>query len=176
MIFSKTTLEGAFIIEPEKIEDQRGFFARSWCQNEFESHGLNTRIVQMNIANTKRKGTLRGLHYQRFPHTETKLVRCSKGAIYDVVIDLRPNSHTYNQWMGVELSEDNYRMLYIPENFAQGYITLENNCEVIYQVSQFYTPGAESGIRWNDPTFNIDWPIEITLISKKDKSWPDYTI
>jgi dTDP-4-dehydrorhamnose 3,5-epimerase len=176
MLFSETQLKGAYIIEIEKLEDNRGFFARSWCQKEFEAHGLNPHVVQANVSYNKRKGTLRGMHYQKTPYEETKLVRCTKGAIYDVIIDLRPTSTTYGQWIGVELTKDNYKMLYVPENFAHGFQTLEDDSEAIYQVSQFYTPGAESGIRWDDPAFNIDWPIGVQVISDKDKSWPDYAL
>lgn len=176
MIFTETKLEGAFIIELEKLSDQRGFFARSWCQNEFETHGLNCHIAQANISYNEKKGTLRGLHYQKSPHEEKKLVRCTKGSIYDVIIDLRSHSKTYAQWLSVELTAANYKMLYVPENFAHGYQTLEDNTEVFYQVSQYYTPGAESGIRWDDPIFYIHWPLEVQVISDKDKSWPNYTV
>ena len=176
MIFTETELKGAFIIELKKLEDNRGFFARSWCQNEFEAHGLNTRIVQANVSYNKKKGTLRGMHYQKAPHEETKLVRCVRGAIYDVIIDLRPTSPTRGQWIGVELTEGNYKMLYVPENFAHGFETLEDESEVIYQVSQFYTPGAENGIRWDDLAFNIAWPLEVQVISDKDKSWSNYMV
>ena len=176
MIFTETELKGAFIIELKKLEDDRGFFARSWCQNEFEAHGLNTRIVQANVSYNKKKGTLRGMHYQKAPHEETKLVRCVRGAIYDVIIDLRPTSPTRGQWIGVELTEGNYKMLYVPENFAHGFETLEDESEVIYQVSQFYTPGAENGIRWDDLAFNIAWPLEVQVISDKDKSWSNYMV
>ena len=176
MIFTETELKGAFIIELKKLEDNRGFFARSWCQNEFEAHGLNTRIVQANVSYNKKKGTLRGMHYQKAPHEETKLVRCTRGAIYDVIIDLRPTSPTRGQWIGVELTEGNYKMLYVPENFAHGFETLEDESEVIYQVSQFYTPGAENGIRWDDLAFNIAWPIEVQVTSEKDKSWSNYMV
>jgi dTDP-4-dehydrorhamnose 3,5-epimerase len=174
LIFTETELKGAFIIELKKIEDNRGFFARSWCQNEFETQGLNTRILQANVSYNKVKGTLRGMHYQSEPYAETKLVRCMRGAIYDVIIDLRPDSPTYKKWIGVELSEANYKMLYVPENFAHGFETLEDQSEVIYQVSQFYTPGAENGIRWDDLSFNIAWPLEVKVISDKDKSWSSY--
>ena len=176
MIFTETELKGAFIIELKKLEDNRGFFARSWCQNEFEAHGLNTRIVQANVSYNKKKGTLRGMHYQKAPHEETKLVRCVRGAIYDVIIDLRPTSPTRGPWIGVELTEGNYKMLYVPENFAHGFETLEDESEVIYQVSQFYTPGAENGIRWDDLAFNIAWPLEVQVISEKDKSWSNYMV
>lgn len=175
MIFTKTGLGEACIIDLEKYEDQRGFFARAWCQREFEEHGLVPRVVQTNVSYNKYKGTLRGMHYQRAPYAETKLVRCTRGAIYDVIIDLRPDSPTYKQWLGVELTAANYRMLYVPEGFAHGFQTLMDEVEVIYQVSQFYTPEAEGGLRYNDPAFGIDWPLEVQVISDKDKNWPDYS-
>lgn len=175
MIFTKTGLREAYLIDLEKREDQRGFFARAWCQREFEEHGLVPRVVQTNISYNKYKGTLRGMHYQRAPHAETKLVRCTRGAIYDVIIDLRPDSLTYKQWLGVELTAANYRILYVPEGFAHGFQTLMDEVEVTYQVSQFYTPEAEGGLRYNDPAFGIDWPLEIQVISDKDKNWPDYS-
>ncbi len=174
MIFTPTKLQGAFILEVKKIEDERGFFGRSWCRRELEEHGLNANVVQANVSYNKVKGTLRGMHFQKAPHQETKLVRCTRGAIYDVIIDLRPNSPTYKQWIGVELTEDNYRMLFVPEDFAHGFITLQDNTEVTYQVTQYYTPGAEGGIRWNDPAFNIKWPIEPTVVSGKDQAHPDF--
>jgi len=174
VIFHETALKGAFIIEIEKHEDNRGFFARGWCQKEFEEHGLVTRVVQANISYNKNRGTLRGMHHQAAPHEETKLIRCTKGALYDVIIDLRPGSATYKQWIGVELTAGNYKLLYVPENFAHGFQTLEDNTEAVYQVSQFYTPGAEQGIRWDDPTFNIKWPGEVEVISDKDANWPDF--
>lgn len=174
MIFQEIRLPGAYIIDVEKREDQRGFFARSWCQREFEEQGLVARIVQANIAYNRQRGTLRGMHYQYAPHAETKLIRCTRGAIYDVIIDLRPDSPTYCQWFGVELTAANYRMLYVPEGFAHGYLTLVDDVEVIYQVSQFYTPGAEGGIRYDDPAFGIQWPVEVSLISDKDRTWADF--
>ncbi len=175
MIFKKTGLEGAFIIEPERIEDTRGFFARAWCKNEFNTHGLNSRLVQCNIAFNKTQGTLRGMHYQATPHEEIKLVRCTKGAIYDVIVDLRPGSPTHVKWIGVELTEQNHKMLYVPEGFAHGYQTLTDNTEVFYQVSQFYSPESERGVRWDDPAFGIKWPeTDNLVISEKDKNWPDY--
>lgn len=176
MLFTETHLKGAFIIEIEKLDDNRGFFARSWCRNEFNAHGLASSVVQANVSSNKKKGTLRGMHYQLAPHEETKLVRCTRGAIYDVIVDLRPASPTYARWVGVELTAENYRMLYVPENFAHGFQTLEDDTEVTYQVSQFYAPGSESGIRWDDPAFSIEWPIEVRVISDKDKRWPDYTL
>lgn len=176
MIFTATKLKGAYIIEIEQLKDNRGFFARSWCQKEFEGQGITSRVVQANVSFNKLKGTLRGMHYQLAPYEETKLVRCTKGAIYDVIIDLRRASPTYAQWIGVKLTAENYRMLYVPEDFAHGFQTLKDGTEVTYQVSQFYTPGSESGIRWNDPAFNIEWPLEVQVISDKDKNWSDYTL
>lgn len=176
MRFTEVHLKGAYIVELEKLSDERGFFARSWCQNEFERHGLKPIVVQANVSFNKKKGTLRGMHYQISPYEETKLVRCTRGAIYDVIIDLRPDSHTYKQWAGVELTADNYKMLYVPENFAHGFQTLQDNTEVTYQVSQFYAPGSEKGIRWEDRAFGIEWPLEVQVISDKDKSWPDYGV
>ncbi|GBD98068.1 dTDP-4-dehydrorhamnose 3,5-epimerase [bacterium BMS3Abin07] len=174
MIFKETSLAGAYIITIEKREDERGFFARSWCKNEFESHGLNSSFVQANVSFNKKSGTLRGMHYQVNPYEETKLMRCTRGAIYDVIIDLRPDSPTYKQWIGVELTAENYTMLFVPENFAHGFQTLEDGTEVTYQVSQFYSPGSEQGIRFNDTGFGIKWPVDIRVISDKDRSWPDY--
>lgn len=176
MIFTKTTLKDAYIIELEKLEDERGFFARAWCQKEFEKHGLDSQLVQANISFNYKKGTLRGMHYQVAPYEETKLVRCIRGAIYDLIIDLRPESPTYKQSFGVELTPENRLMFCVPKGFAHGYLTLEDNTEVLYQVSQFYAPGAEQGIRWMDPEFNLKWPLsENLLISEKDRNWPDFT-
>jgi len=172
--FTETKLEGAYIIEIEKLTDDRGFFARSWCQKEFEAHGLTSRVVQTNVSFNRKKGTLRGLHYQLKPNEESKLIRCTRGAIYDVIIDLRPKSPTYKQWIGVKLSDENYTMFFVPENFAHGFQTLKNNTEITYQVSQFFTTGSERGIRWNDPIFGIKWPLEIAVISAKDRDWPDF--
>lgn len=176
MIFTETKLKGAFIIEIEKREDERGFFGRSWCANEMKEHGLNINIRQANISFNNTKGTLRGMHYQIAPHQETKLVRCSRGSIYDVIIDLRKESPTFKQWIGVELTQDNYKMLYVPEDFAHGFITLDDNCEISYLMSEFYVPGAGATIRWNDPLFNIFWPLEPVVISEKDKTQPDFKI
>lgn len=176
MIFRETKLKGAFIIEVEKREDDRGFFARAWCKKEFEEHGLTANTVQSNIAFSKRKGTLRGLHYQGAPYGEVKVVRCTLGSLYDVLVDLRPGSSTYRQWVGVELASDNYKMVYVPEGFAHGYQTLEDNTEVTYQVSQFYFPDFERGIRYDDPGIGIDWPLLVKIISDKDKGWPDYQL
>ncbi len=176
MIFKETKLKGAFIIQPERISDDRGFFARAWCRKEFEAHGLNISPVQSNISFNVKKGTLRGLHYQISPYEETKLVRCTRGAICDIIIDIRPDSSTYMQWISVELSMDNHTMLYVPEGFAHGYQTLTDNAEVFYPVSQFHDQEFERGIRWNDPVFDIKWPvgIDLRLISLKDKNWPEY--
>jgi len=175
MILTETKLKGAFLIEIEKIVDDRGFFARAWCKNEFEKHGLQTELVQANIAFSSKKSTLRGLHYQVDPYQEAKLVRCIKGAIFDAIIDLRPDSPTYKQWISVELTEDNCKTLYVPEDFAHGYLTLRDNTEVFYQVSQFYYPESERGIRWDDPAFGIRWPqTQDLVISEKDKNWPDF--
>ena len=175
MIFAETKLKGAFILDIEKREDDRGFFGRAYCQKEFEAHGLPGDFPQTNVSLSLTAGTLRGMHYQFHPYEEGKLVRCVRGALHDVIIDLRPESPTYEQWIGVELTQDNYRMLYVPERFAHGFITLTDNVEATYQVSQFYAPGSESGIRYNDPRFGIEWPREIAVISDKDKSVLDYT-
>jgi dTDP-4-dehydrorhamnose 3,5-epimerase len=175
MIFKETEIKGVFIIEPQKHQDERGFFARAWCQKEFLNNGLSGHVAQVNTSYNKRKGTLRGMHYQQAPYEEIKLIRCTAGAIYDVVVDIRPNSATYMRWLGVELTSSNYRMLYVPENLAHGYQTLEDDSEVTYQVSEFYTPHAEAGIRYDDPVFGIRWPVETTSISEKDLNWPDFT-
>ena len=174
MIFRETKLKGAFVIEPEKIEDARGFFARIWCAREFGSHGLNRYYVQSNISFNREKGTLRGMHFQTDPHAEAKLVRCTRGSIYDVIIDLRKDSATYKQWIGVELSRDNHRMLYIPEEFAHGFLTLEDNTEVFYQMSEFYHPECGQGVRWNDPAFSVQWPAEVRVIADRDRDCPDF--
>lgn len=174
MIFTETKLQGAFIIELEKMEDERGFFARSWCQQEFELRELNPRLVQCNISYNKEKGTLRGMHYQATQHEEAKLVRCTKGIIYDIIIDLRPSSLTFKQWLAVELSVDNYRILYIPGGFAHGFQTLENDTEVFYQMSDFYHPECARGVRWNDPTFKMIWPMQPSIISFKDDSYDNF--
>lgn len=177
MIFEETKLKGAFIISPERISDDRGFFARAWCRKEFEAHGLNISPVQSNISFNVKKGTLRGMHYQISPYEETKLVRCTRGAICDVIIDVRPDSSTYMQWIAVELTMDSHTMLYVPEGFAHGYQTLTDNAEVFYQVSQFHALGFERGIRWDDPVFDITWPISVErIISEKDRKWPDFIL
>jgi dTDP-4-dehydrorhamnose 3,5-epimerase len=174
MIFTETKLKKAYIIEIKRIEDERGFFGRSWCRKELEDHGLNADLQQANTSFSKKKGTLRGMHFQVHPHEEAKLIRCVRGAIYDVIIDLRPDSPTFKQWTGVELTQDNYKMVYIPEGFAHGYLTLTDDTEVYYNVTAFYAPGAEKGIRWNDSSFQIRWPITPLIISEKDASHPDF--
>ena len=171
MIFTETILKNAYIIELEKREDHRGFFARTWDKKEFEEHNLNSNLVQCNVSFSKKCGTLRGMHYQKNPFEESKVIRCTKGKIFDVIIDLRSSSSTFKKWFGVELTEENYKMLYVPEGFAHGFQTLEDNSEIIYQVSEFYTPKSELGIHWNDPAFNITWPIEEKTITEKDNSW-----
>jgi len=177
MIFKETELRGAFIVEMERIRDIRGFFARAWCQKEFEAHGLISGFVQNNITFSSKRGTLRGLHYQVAPHEEPKLVRCTRGAIYDVIVDLQPESPTYKRWLGVELTAENNRMIYIPGPFAHGYQILMDDTEVFYQVGEFYAPEHERGFRWDDAAFAIEWPINPPLIlSEKDKHWPDYLL
>lgn len=174
MKFFEVPLKGAYIVELEPIEDDRGFFARSWCQKEFSDHGLNPDLVQCNISFNKTKNTLRGMHYQVKPHEEAKLVRCTQGAIYDVIIDLRPDSATFKEWFGLELSSVNRRMLYIPESFAHGFLTLEHNTEVFYQMSEFFHPECGRGIRWNDPAFKIDWFSDVKTISDRDRNYPGF--
>lgn len=172
MKFTGTNLAGAFLIDLEQRQDDRGYFARTFCASEFAAHGLKPVFVQGNLSFNYRKGTLRGLHYQVAPATEAKLVRCAKGAIYDVIIDLRDDSPTYLSHFGVELTAESGRALYIPEMFAHGYQTLTDGAEVLYQVSEFYTPECERGIRHNDPSFGIEWPLPVAEISEKDAAWP----
>jgi dTDP-4-dehydrorhamnose 3,5-epimerase len=175
MTFTETRLEGAFIIEPERLEDERGFFARTWCQREFEAHGLTARMAQCSISFNQKRGTLRGIHYQAAPHEEVKVVRCTMGAIYDVIIDLRKNSPTFRQWVSLELTAENRMALYIPEGFAHGFQTLEDNAEVFYQMSEFYHPEASMGVRWDDPAFNIRWPqADHRIISQADREYGDF--
>ncbi|NOR47281.1 MAG: dTDP-4-dehydrorhamnose 3,5-epimerase [Methanosarcinaceae archaeon] len=171
MRFTETRLKGAFIIELERLEDERGFFARTFCQKEFEAHGLNPRLVQCNISYNKHKGTLRGMHYQAAPMAEAKLVSCTRGAIYDVIIDLRPESPTYCQWIADELNTENRMMIYIPEGFAHGFQTLEDDTEVFYHMSEFFSPEHARGVRWDDPMFGIEWPLDTKIISEKDKNY-----
>ena len=175
MIFSETKLNGAYLIEIEKFEDIRGFFARSFCGKEFEAKGLNPHVAQCNVSFNPHKGTVRGMHYQS-PSAEAKLVRCTKGAIYDVIIDLRPESPTFREHFGTVLSEENRSMLYIPEMFAHGFQTMEDNSEVFYQMSEFYIPENSRGVRWDDPAFGICWPDEIKIISERDRTYPDFIL
>lgn len=175
MKFIETKLKGAFIIELERLEDERGFFARTFCQREFEEYGLNPKVVQCNMSFNRKKGTLRGMHYQAFPYEEAKLVRCIKGAIYDVIIDLRPNSIAFKKWLAVDLTEQNRRMIYIPEGFAHGFQTLRDNTEIFYQMSEFFRPEYARGVRWNDPAFEIGWPIEDPIISTNDLQHKEFS-
>ncbi|MDW8201018.1 MAG: dTDP-4-dehydrorhamnose 3,5-epimerase [Cyanobacteriota bacterium SKYGB_h_bin112] len=172
MLFEETKLHGAFIIDLDKKSDARGYFARGFCAKEFEEHGLKSTIAQCNISFNHKQGTLRGMHYQVAPATETKLIRCTRGAVYDVIIDLRPDSPTYLQHIGVELTSENGRALYVPEMFAHGYQTLTDDAEVMYAVSEFYTQSSERGARYNDPKFGIEWPLPVVVISDKDANWP----
>jgi dTDP-4-dehydrorhamnose 3,5-epimerase len=174
MRFEQTKLVGVFDIHLEPIRDERGFFARSWCQKEFESHKLTAKVLQCNVSSNQRKGTLRGIHYQAAPFPETKVMRCTRGAIYAVVIDLRRESVTFKDWVGLELTPTNGRMLYVPEGCANGFLTLEDETEVSYQMSEFYRPELARGVRWNDPAFRVEWPGEITVISSRDREYPDF--
>jgi dTDP-4-dehydrorhamnose 3,5-epimerase len=174
VIFTETHLKGAYIIDIEKLEDERGFFARSWCLREFEAHGLNPNLVQCNISFNTHRRTMRGMHYQGKPFEETKLIRCTMGSIYDVIVDIRPNSPSFKQHLGVILSPENRRMLYIPEGFAHGFLTLEDKTEIFYQMSEFYAPDHARGFRWNDPAFGIEWPENVLIISDRDRDYPDF--
>jgi dTDP-4-dehydrorhamnose 3,5-epimerase len=174
MIFVKTDLPGAWLIDPEPHRDDRGWFARSFCEREFGAQGLETRFVQHSTSHNAARGTLRGMHYQRAPHAEVKVVRCIRGSIYDVIIDLRPDSPTLRQWRGFELSAENGRQLYIPVGFAHGFQTLSDDCQVGYLISEFYAPEASTGVRWNDPAFGIEWPLPVAAMSEKDKVWADF--
>ncbi len=174
MKFIPTFLSGAYIIEPEFQEDERGGFSRTFCRKEFEGMGLNPNIAQCNISFNHNKGTLRGMHYQVEPHAEAKLVRCTRGSIYDVIIDLRPEMQEFKKWFSVELSAENQKMLYIPEGFAHGFQTLTDNTEIFYQMSGFYFPESARGVRWDDPCFNIKWPEDNRIISQKDLEYPDF--
>jgi dTDP-4-dehydrorhamnose 3,5-epimerase len=174
MIFLPTKLNGVFEIRPSPIVDPRGWFARSWCQKEFETHSLNPRLVQCNISFNTERGTLRGMHYQTAPYQEAKLVRCTRGAIYDVAVDLRRESPTFRQWVGVTLTSENHIMLYVPEGCGHGFLTLEQNCEVFYQMSEFYSGNHGCGVRWDDSAFGIDWPGEVNVISDRDRTYPDF--
>jgi dTDP-4-dehydrorhamnose 3,5-epimerase len=175
MIFTETKLRGAYVIDIERLEDERGFFARSWCRREFEAHGLNPRLMQCDISFNLRKGTLRGMHYQTKPFEEAKLVRCTRGAIHDIIVDIRPDSPTFREYVGLLLAAESRRSLYVPEGFAHGFLTLEENTEVFYQMSEFYAQECARGIRWNDPMFGIEWPSDVLVISDRDRNYPDCT-
>jgi dTDP-4-dehydrorhamnose 3,5-epimerase len=172
MIFHETPIPGAYVIEPEQKEDDRGFFARIWCAEELRQQGLKTDLVQSNVGYSYRKGTLRGLHYQRSPHAEVKIVRCTNGAVFDVIVDVRRESPTYKAWYGIELSRENRKMVYVPEGCAQGYITLTDDAEIDYHTSAFYAPESATGVRYDDPAFGIEWPIGVSVISPQDQRWP----
>lgn len=171
MIFEETKMKGVIVIEPELIEDERGFFACSWSRSEFEQRGLNPRLLQCNISFNLKRGTLRGMHYQQQPHEEAKLVRCTRGAMFDVAVDLRSDSATRYQWVAAELTADNRRMLYIPEGFAHGYQSLVDSTEIFYQMSESYHPESARGVRWDDPVLAIEWPLEVTVMSARDREF-----
>jgi dTDP-4-dehydrorhamnose 3,5-epimerase len=176
MIFTETELPGAYVLDLERREDQRGFFARVWCIDELRERGLETRIVQASVAFNKRKGTLRGMHMQSAPHEEVKVIRAIRGSLLDVIVDLRPESPTHRHWTAVELSAANGRAVYVPKGFAHGFQTLEDDTETLYLISEFYAPEAERGLRWNDPAFGIEWPDpEHAIVSDKDASWPNWS-
>lgn len=174
MKFNSLDLKGAYILELENKDDSRGFFARSWCKKELSEKGLDTNIVQINNSLSKNKGTLRGLHYQSAPKAETKIVRCIRGSIWDVIVDIRSGSNSFGQWFGTEISSENRKMMYIPKGFAHGFISLEMNSEIIYLATEYYSPRHERGIRWNDPFHEISWPIEPKKISEKDSIIPNW--
>ena len=175
MVITETKLKGAFVIELEPFADVRGFFARAWSDREFETTGLNARWVESNISFNKKSGTLRGMHYQIAPYEQDKLVRCTRGRIYDVIVDLRAGSATFKQWIAVELSAENHLMLYVPGAFAHGYLTLEDNTEVFYQTSSYYAPEHGRGLRWNDPALNISWPTADPILIDRDRDYEDFT-
>ncbi len=172
MLFKETEIPGVFLIEPERCVDTRDFFARTWCRHEFAACGLNTNLVQCSVSFNEKQATLRGMHYQVALHEEAKLVRCTRGAIYDVVLDLRTASRTYKKWTAAELTADNHCMVYVPPGCAHGFLTLRDNTEVFYQMSEFYHPESACGIRWDDPDFGIIWPRPASVISKRDSSFP----
>lgn len=174
MRFVATDLAGAYVVEPEKMEDERGFFARTFCRDEFAAHGLHPAFLQCNVSFNVRRGTLRGMHFQEKPHEEAKLVRCTRGAIYDVIVDIRRKSPTFKRWAAFELTAENRKMLYVPEGFAHGFQTLEDSCEVFYQMSEMYHPGLAHGVRWNDPAFGIRWPVADPFVSQRDAHYADF--
>jgi dTDP-4-dehydrorhamnose 3,5-epimerase len=176
MIFTKLSLQGAYLIQIQRHEDERGFFARSWCQREFSEHELNPRLVQCNLSYNKKLGTLRGMHYQDAPFQEAKVVSCISGAIYDVIIDIRPGSPTFGEHLGIKIDAQTHDMLYVPEGFAHGFLTLSDETQVFYQMSEFYAPDYSRGFRWNDPAFKVRWPAEVRVISARDASYPDYVL
>lgn len=174
MNFSPTTLQGAFIIDLDRRNDERGYFARTWCKREFEERGLETALVQCSVSHNLRRHTLRGMHWQESPHGEAKLVRCTRGAIWDVVVDLRTESPTYMRNFGIELTAESGRAFYIPEGVAHGFVTLEDNSDVFYQMSEFYEPAFARGVRWNDPAFALDWPVTTPILHPRDAAYPDF--
>lgn len=175
MIFQETKLKDAFVIEPEPLNDTRGFFALSWSPREFAAYGLNSKLVECNISFNLKRGTLRGMHFQRAPNAQAKLVRCTRGSIYDVIIDLRESSPTFKNWLGLELTAENHRMLFVPEGFAHGFQTLEDSTELVYQMCSYYAPESSGGVRWNDPAFNIQWPpVDDRIIATRDQQYPDF--
>ena len=174
MKFHKAKIAGVFEVCLEPRTDDRGFFARAWCQKEFEAQGLNSTVMQCNISRNARKGTLRGMHYQAHPFSETKVVRCTRGAVYDVVLDLRPKSKTFKQWVSVVLTEESGNMVYIPDGCAHGFLSLKDGSDVFYQMSEFYNPEAARGVRWNDDAFGIVWPEKVEVISERDRTYPDF--
>jgi dTDP-4-dehydrorhamnose 3,5-epimerase len=176
MLFTETPLPGVWIIDIDRREDDRGWFARSFCQDEYRAHGLNPQIAQCNISLNRKKGTLRGMHYQAAPYAEAKTVRCTRGAIYDVALDLRPDSPTFLRWFGLELTGESCRMLYILEGLAHGFQSLTDDSEVLYEMSEFYHPEASRGVRWDDPAFGITWPLPDPILSDRDRAYPDWKV
>lgn len=174
MRFEATKIPGVVVVEPDRVEDERGFFARVWCRRDFAEHGLRPELAQCSISWNRRSGTLRGMHFQAAPHAEAKLVRVTRGAVFDVAVDLRPDSPTFRRWFGCELSESNRRMLYVPEGLAHGFLTLAEGTEVFYQISEFHHPEAARGVRFDDPAFAIEWPARPVVISERDRSYPDF--
>jgi dTDP-4-dehydrorhamnose 3,5-epimerase len=176
MIFTATDLAGAWLIDLERREDGRGFFARIWCQQELAAQGLDTGIAQESLSFNRHRGTVRGLHFQRPPHEETKIVRCTRGAIFDVIVDLRPQSPSYLRWQAFELTAENRKALYVPKGFAHGFQTLADNAEIIYQISEFYAPNSAGGYRYDDAAFGVAWPLPVTVISERDLNWPAFKV